>query len=69
MTMLPVLFGMPGIMKVWPGLPYETPFPVLFRMPRKYAHSGFSSLMHSLLPKDTLLRTYFKKIWPGLNHM
>ena len=24
----------------------------------KYAHSGFSSLVQSLLPKDTLLRTY-----------
>ena len=26
--------------------------------PRKYAHSSFSSLVQSLLPKDTLLRTY-----------
>ena len=25
---------------------------------RKYAHSSFSSLVQSLLPKDTLLRTY-----------
>ena len=24
----------------------------------KYAHSSFSSLVQSLLPKDTLLRTY-----------
>ena len=29
--------------------------------PRKYAHSSFSSLVQSLLPNDTLLRTYFKK--------
>ena len=27
--------------------------------PRKYAHSSFSSLVQSLLPKYTLLRTYF----------
>ena len=27
--------------------------------PRKYAHSGFSSLVQFLLPKDTLLRTYY----------
>ena len=27
--------------------------------PKNYAHSGFSSLVQSLLPKDTLLRTYF----------
>ena len=26
--------------------------------PRKYAHSSFSSLGHSLPPKDNLLRTY-----------
>ena len=26
--------------------------------PRKYAHSSFSFLVQSLLPKDTLLRTY-----------
>ena len=26
---------------------------------RTYAHSSFSSLVQSLLPKDTLLRTYF----------
>ena len=26
--------------------------------PRKYAHSRFSSVLQSLLPKDTLLRTY-----------
>ena len=26
--------------------------------PRKYAHSSFSSLVQSLLPKNTLLRTY-----------
>ena len=39
--------------------------------PRKYAHSSFSSLVQSLLPKDTLLRTYrdtsmFLKVsaWP-----
>ena len=25
---------------------------------RKYAHSSFGSLLQSLLPKDTLLRTY-----------
>ena len=31
--------------------------------PRKYAHSGFSCLMHSLLQKDTLLRTYFTVHW------
>ena len=29
-----------------------------FILPRKYAPSGFSSLVRSLLPKDTLLRTY-----------
>ena len=27
--------------------------------PRKYLHSSFISLVQSLLPKDTLLRTYF----------
>ena len=30
--------------------------------PTKYAHSGFSSLVQSLLPKDTLLRTYLMLI-------
>ena len=30
----------------------------LASLPRKYAHSGFSSLVQSLLPKDTILRTY-----------
>ena len=34
-------------------------WPKLIVWPRKYAHSGFSSLMHSLGPKDTPLRTYF----------
>ena len=28
------------------------------KWPRKYAHSSISSLVQSLLPKDTLLRTY-----------
>ena len=28
--------------------------------PRKYAHSSVSSLVQSLLPKDTLLRTYYQ---------
>ena len=28
----------------------------------KYAHSSFSSLMHFLLPKDILLRTYLKAL-------
>ena len=27
--------------------------------PRKYAHSSFSSLVHSLLPKDTLFKNIF----------
>ena len=27
--------------------------------PRKYVHTSFSSLVQSLIPKDTLLRTYF----------
>ena len=27
-----------------------------------YAHSGFSSLVQSLLPRDTLLRTYFTSL-------
>ena len=31
----------------------------LIILARKYAHSSFSSLVQSLLPKDTLLRTYF----------
>ena len=26
--------------------------------PRKYAHSGFSSLVQSLISRDSLLRTY-----------
>ena len=30
--------------------------------PRNYAHSSFSSLVQSLLPKDTLLRTYSASI-------
>ena len=30
--------------------------------PRKYAHSSFSSLVHSLLPKDIIFKTYFMKI-------
>ena len=29
---------------------------------RKHAHSGFSSLVQSLLPKDTLLRTYLTSL-------
>ena len=29
-----------------------------FEYARLYAHSSFSSLVQSLLPKDTLLRTY-----------
>ena len=32
---------------------------VFYIIARKYAHSSFSSLVQSLLPKDTLLRTYF----------
>ena len=34
--------------------------------PRKYAHSSFSSLVQSSLPKDTLVRTYSKE---GKAHM
>ena len=30
--------------------------------PRKYAHSSFSSMVHSLLPKDTLLRLYLTSL-------
>ena len=30
--------------------------------PRKYAHSSFNSLVHSLLPNDTLLRTYLTSL-------
>ena len=30
----------------------------LASLARKYVHSSFSSLVQSLLPKDTLLRTY-----------
>ena len=33
-------------------------WPKLASQAKKYAQSGFSSLLHSLLPKDTLLRTY-----------
>ena len=29
---------------------------------KKYAHSSFSSLVQSLLPKDTLLRTYLTSL-------
>ena len=29
---------------------------------RKYAHSSFSSLVQSLLPKDTILRTYLTSL-------
>ena len=31
----------------------------LASLAQKYAHSSFSSLVQSLLPRDTLLRTYF----------
>ena len=34
----------------------------LASLARKYAHSSFSSLVQSLLPKDTLLRTYLTQI-------
>ena len=30
--------------------------------PRKYAHSSYSSLVQSLPPKDTLLRTYLTSL-------
>ena len=30
--------------------------------PRNYAHSSFSSLVQSLLPKDTLLRKYLTSL-------
>ena len=33
-------------------------WPKLASLAQKYVHSIFSSLVHSLLPKDTLLRTY-----------
>ena len=33
----------------------------LASLPQKYADSSFSSLVQSLLPKDTLLRTYSNK--------
>ena len=37
--------------------------------PRKYAHSSFSSLVQSLLPKDTLLRTnYTTMVRPVLDY-
>ena len=36
--------------------------------PRKYAHCSFSFLMQSLLPKDTILRTYLTvRLEPSLN--
>ena len=45
--------------------------PQLLVWPRKYVHSSFSSLVQSLLPKDTLLRTYLTSlqvvtgtVWP-----
>ena len=34
----------------------------LASLARKYAHSSFSSLVQSLLPKDTLLRTYLTSL-------
>ena len=34
----------------------------LASLARKYAHSSFSSLVKSLLPKDTLLRTYLTSL-------
>ena len=33
----------------------------LASLARKYAHSSFSSLVQSLLPRDTLLRTYLTR--------
>ena len=33
-------------------------WPKLASLIQKYAHSSFSSLVHSMLPKDTLLRTH-----------
>ena len=45
-----------------PALSYivslEIQFSVFLSCRLRHAHSGFSSLMHSMLPKDTLLRTY-----------
>ena len=35
----------------------------------QYAHSGFSSLVQSLLPKDTLLRTYWREVDKSNIHM
>ena len=32
--------------------------PKLASLAQEYAHCSFSSLVHSMLPKDTLLRTY-----------
>ena len=37
--------------------------------PRKYAHSSYNSSVHSLLPKDNLLRTYFININEKLDLM
>ena len=34
----------------------------LASLAQKYAHSGFSSLMQSLLSKNTLLRTYLTSL-------
>ena len=38
----------------------RTKWPKLASLAQKNAHSGFSSLMHALLSKDTLLRTSYR---------
>ena len=46
------------------GIPCPYPHPLnqdIYSHVWKYAHSSFSSLMQSLLPKDTLLRTYVSR--------
>ena len=37
--------------------------------PRKYAHSSFNSMVHTLLPKDALLRTYLANMFNPLTVM
>ena len=39
----------------------------LASLAQEYAHSSFSSLVQSLLPKDTLLRTYQKRQIDGVS--
>ena len=37
-------------------------WPKLASLAQKYVHPSFRSLVHSLLPKNTLLRTYFTSL-------